>query len=99
MLRTRNLIQRNNTPADYNVNVQQIGGIQRARYKVLNNQFNNASDASEVVRNGNYFIYEQLYSLQKDVLTLEAHIYNYHGRATATCSSSCDTCQTNFSII
>lgn len=99
MLRTRNLIQRNNTPADYNVNVQQIGNIQRTRYKTLNIKFNNASEASEIVRNGNYFIYEQLYDLQREVLILESHIYNYKGRATETCSSSCDTCQSGFSII
>jgi hypothetical protein len=99
MLRTRNLIQKVNDPQNYNTAVQQIGGIQRARYKTLNNQFNNASDASELVRNGNYFIYENLYDLQREVLTLEAHIYNYKSRATETCNSSCDTCQSGFSII
>lgn len=99
MLRTRNLIQTKNSPINYNTAVQQIGGIQRARYKTLNNQFNNASDASEVVRNGNYFIYEQLYDLQREVLTLEAHIYGYRSRTTETCNSVCDMCQTNFSVI
>lgn len=99
MLRTRNLIQKVNDAQNYNTAVQQIGGIQRARYKTLNSQFNNASDASEIVRNGNYYIYEQLYDLQREVLTLEAHIYNYRSRTTETCNPVCDMCQTNFSVI
>lgn len=99
MLLTKNLIQTVNSPRNYNTAVQQIGGIQRARYKVLNTQFSNASDASELVRKANYYIYEQLYDLQREVLTLEAHIYGYRSRTTETCNSVCDMCQTNFSVI
>ena len=99
MLRTKNLVNVAQNTTQYNTSVHQIGNTQRARYKVLNGKFNEASSNIDDIVNANKFIYSNLYDLQKNVNILEALVYRYKGRATATCYGSCDTCQTGFSVI